>query len=88
MELLSKLLRQKTFRTRPKIEEHILKIMHKSNHEENFCQPLQTKNKHFKNATTSFKLVMMVSSTLPPKFLISILKIQVTISISVKLVFQ
>ena len=34
MELPSKILEQIAFNTRPKIEEHILFVMDKSNHEE------------------------------------------------------
>ena len=52
MELVSKLLEQISFNTRPKIEEHILIIMNKSTHEEHLFQPLQTNNKQFKIAVT------------------------------------
>ena len=52
MELPSKLLEQIVFNTRPKIEEHMLKIMDKNTHEELLFQPLQTNNKHFKIAVT------------------------------------
>ena len=52
MELPSKLLEQIAFNTRPKIEEHMLIIMDKSNHEEHLFQPLQTNNKQFKLAVT------------------------------------
>ena len=53
MEILpSKLLEQIAFDTRPKIEEHMLIIMHKSIHEEHLSQPLQTNNKQFKVAVT------------------------------------
>ena len=52
MELLSKLLEQIAFNTRPKIEEHMLIIMDKSTHEEHLSQPLQTNNKQFKIAVT------------------------------------
>ena len=52
MELPSKLLEQKAFKTRPKIEEHILTVMDKSTHEEHLSQPLQTNNKQFKIAVT------------------------------------
>ena len=41
MEQPSKLLEQKAFNTRPKIEEHMLVVMYKSTHEENLSQPLQ-----------------------------------------------
>ena len=41
MELLSKLLEQTVYKTRPKIEEHILVVMEKSIHEERLYQPLQ-----------------------------------------------
>ena len=40
MELLSKLLEQIAFNTRPKIEEHMLIDMDKSTHEEHLFQPL------------------------------------------------
>ena len=52
MELPSKLLEQIAFNTRPKIEEHMLIIMDKSNHEKHLFQPLQTNNKQFKIAVT------------------------------------
>ena len=52
MELLSKLLEQIAFNTRPKIEEHMLTVMDKSTHEEHLSQPLQTNNKQFKIAIT------------------------------------
>ena len=45
MELLSKLLEQIAFNTRPKIEEHMLIVMENSTHEEHLFQPLQTNNK-------------------------------------------
>ena len=43
MELLSKLLEQLAYNTRPKIEEHMLFVMDKSTHEEHLCQPLKNK---------------------------------------------
>ena len=53
MELPSKLLEQIAFNTRSKIEEHMLIVRGKSNHEEeHLSQPLQTNNKHFKIAVT------------------------------------
>ena len=52
MELSSKLLEQKAFNTKPKIEEHVLHIMEKSTHEEHLSQPLQTNNTQFKIAAT------------------------------------
>ena len=52
MELHSKLLEQRAFNTRPKIEEHMLIVMGKSSHEEHLSQPLQTNNKQFKIAVT------------------------------------
>ena len=52
MELPSKLLEQKAYNTRPKIEEHMLIVMDKSTHEEHLSQPLQTNNKQFKIAVT------------------------------------
>ena len=52
MELPTKLLEQIAFNTRPKIEEHILKVMEKRTHEEHLSQPLQTNNKQFKIAVT------------------------------------
>ena len=52
MELLSKLLEQIAFNTRPKIEEHMLIIMDKSTHEDYLIQQLQTNNKQFKIAIT------------------------------------
>ena len=50
MELPSKLLEQRAFNTRPKIEEHTLIIMDNSTYEEHLSQPLQTNNKQFKIA--------------------------------------
>ena len=52
MELLSKLLEQIAYNTRPKIDEHMLIVMKKSTHEEHLFQPLQTNNNHFKIAVT------------------------------------
>ena len=52
MELPSKLLEQIAFNTRPKIEEHMLRVMDKSAYEEHFFQPFWTKNKQFKIAVT------------------------------------
>ena len=52
MELPSKLLEQIVFKTRSKIEEHMLIVMDKSTHEEHLFQPLQTNNKQFKIAVT------------------------------------
>ena len=52
MELPSKLLEQIALNTRPKIEEHMLIVMDKSNHEEHIFQPLQTNIKQFKIAIT------------------------------------
>ena len=52
MELPRTLLEQIAFNTRPKIEEHMLIVMDKSNHEEHLFQPLQTNNKQFKIAIT------------------------------------
>ena len=52
MELPSKLLEQKAYNTRPKIEEHMLIVMNKSTHEEHLFQPLQTNNKQYKIAVT------------------------------------
>ena len=52
MELPSKLLEQRAFNTKPKIEEHMLIVMDKSTHEEHLFQPLQTNNKQFKIAVT------------------------------------
>ena len=52
MELPSKLLEQIATNTRPKIEEHMLVVMDKSNHEEHLSKPLQTNNEQFKIAVT------------------------------------
>ena len=52
MELPSKLLEQIALNTRPKIEEHMLIVIDKSNHEEHLSQPLQTNNNQFKIAVT------------------------------------
>ena len=50
MELPSKILEQKAFDTRPKIEEQMLSVMDKSTHEGHFSQPSKTNNKQFKTA--------------------------------------
>ena len=50
MELLSKLFQEIEWKTRAKIEEHILTVMDKSIHEEYLFQPLQTNNKQFEIA--------------------------------------
>ena len=52
MELSSKLLEQKAFNTKPKLEEHMLIVMDKSTHEEYLSRTLQTNNKQFKIAAT------------------------------------
>ena len=52
MELPSKLLEQTAFKTRPKIEEHLLLVMDKSTHKEHLSQPIQTNIKQFKIAVT------------------------------------
>ena len=52
MELSSKLLEQIVFKTRPKIDEHMSKVMDKSTQEEHSAQTLQTNNKRFKMALT------------------------------------
>ena len=53
MDLPSKILEQKAFNTRPKIEEHMLIVVDKSNHEEHLSQPLQLNNRQFKIVVTS-----------------------------------
>ena len=52
MELPSKLLEQKFFKTRPKTEEHIIIVMDKSTLEEHLSQPISTNIKQFKIAIT------------------------------------
>ena len=52
MELPTKLLEQIAWKTRSRIEEHILMVMDKSMHEEHLSQPLQSNNKQFKIAVT------------------------------------
>ena len=52
MELPSKLLEQKAFHTRSKIEEHMLIVMDGSKHEEHLFQPLQTNFEQLKIAVT------------------------------------
>ena len=52
MELPSKLLEQIAFKTRPKIEEHMLIVMDRRTHKEYLSQTLQTNNKQFKIAVT------------------------------------
>ena len=50
MELPSKILEQIAFNKRPKIEEHMLIVLDKPDHEEHLYQPMETNNKHFKIA--------------------------------------
>ena len=50
MELPCRILEQIAFNTRPKLHEHLLKIMDKSFPEENLSIPLQTNKKQFKIA--------------------------------------
>ena len=50
MELTSKLLEQISFNTRSRLEEHMLIVMDKSDHEQHLSQPFQTNNKQFKLA--------------------------------------
>ena len=52
VELPSKLLEQIAYNTRPKIEEHMLIVMHKSTHEEHLSQPLQTNIEQFEVGVT------------------------------------
>ena len=52
MELPCKLLEQIAFKTRPKIEEHILVFMDNFTHEEHLSQTLHTNKKQFKVAVT------------------------------------
>ena len=52
MELPSKMLEQIAYKTRSKMEEHILIVMDKSTHEEHLSQPLQTNNKQLKIAVS------------------------------------
>ena len=50
MELPSKLLEQKIFNNRHKVEEHMLVATHESVHEGSLSQLVKTNIKHFKNA--------------------------------------
>ena len=52
MEHPSKLLKQIAFKTRSKIEEHILVVMDKSAREEQLSQPLENYKKQFEKALT------------------------------------
>ena len=52
MEIPSNLLEQILFSTRPKLEEHMLKVMDESTRAEQLSQPLQTNKKQFKIAIT------------------------------------
>ena len=52
MELPRKLLEQKAYKTRSKIEEHMLIVIYKSTHEEHLSQTLKTNNKQFTIAIT------------------------------------
>ena len=52
MELSSEILEQIAFKTRSKIEEHMLVVMDKSTREEHLFQPSQTNNKQSKVAVT------------------------------------
>ena len=66
MEIPSKILEQIAFSTRPKVEEHMLIVMDKSTHEEHLSQPLQTINKHLKNAVTfltGYNCIFIVSNS-------------------------
>ena len=47
MQLLSKILEQLEFKTRPQIEKYMLIVFIKSAHEEHLYQPLQSNNKQF-----------------------------------------
>ena len=52
MELPSKKLEQIAFKTRPRIDEHMLIVIDKITHEEHLFQLLQTNNKQLKAAVT------------------------------------
>ena len=52
MEHHSKISEQKAYKTRPKVEEHMSKVMDKSTLEEHLSQPLQTNKKQFRIAIT------------------------------------
>ena len=61
-----KLLEQIAFKTRTKIEEHMLIIMDKSTHEEHLSQPLQTNRRKFKifvTFSTSYNGVFNVTNS-------------------------
>ena len=64
MELSCKILEQVAFKTRPKIEEHMLFVMDKSFHEEHLVQPLQTNKKQFRIAVTfltGYNVILIVT---------------------------
>ena len=52
MELSCQILEQIVFNTRPKLQNNMLNVKDKSNHEEHLYQPLQINNKHFEIAVT------------------------------------
>ena len=52
MELPSKFLELRSFKTGSRIEEHMFIVMDKSTQEEHLSHLLQTNNKHFKTAVT------------------------------------
>ena len=52
MELPTEILQQRALNFRPKIEEHMLIVMDKSNEEEHLSQTKPTNNKQFKIAIT------------------------------------
>ena len=65
MELPTKLLEQIAFKTRPKIEEHMLIVIDKFSHEEHLSQSLQTSNKQFKiavNFLTGYNGIFMLQT--------------------------
>ena len=52
LKWFTKLMNEMVSITRPKSEEHMLVVLDKSSLGKNLCQPLQAKNKQYKNAIT------------------------------------
>ena len=52
MDLPINLLEQIAYKTRSRIQEHMVKVRDKSTHEEHLSQPLQSNNKHLKKTVT------------------------------------
>ena len=69
MELPSKIIKQISFRTRPKVEEHMLIVKDKSIHEEHLSQPSQTDIRRFKKLSFLYLVIIGIFNVTKKKTL-------------------